>query len=440
MRTIAAVLALLVVILVTPSVTAHGDTEAMQATVELGPGETVVWQRQVHWHRLMGTVDASGPVTVSIEGPDRDEAAIASGSSLRLDHLVACCRDTTWAIHIVHLTNPGDASVDADVDLALLHDNFAVIADDAEVGAWWQTLAIVGFMVGIPAWRARQPVTKSVRDWPLWGRGFHVGAWALALLVAAVGMARFRTGPLVGTVGATAWAPGDLGGFFNTHSLVMLALMAGWGTAYALWAGARRPFSPMPSFALPGPGRTCRQVPAHRIEAGAGLGVRFAGSTWRHPSGNGAPRRWLPPSPRFHGDRHPCKDGETMLSNSPVAANVAVSDLKRAQDFYNNKLGLTSVAGPTEHEMRFSCGNGTTLQVYEKPDVNPSENTCATFQVDDLESTMETLRSNGVEFEDYDLPGGLTTEGGVATMGAMKAAWFTDPDGNVLCIHQEPDA
>jgi hypothetical protein len=40
-----------------------------------------------------------------------------------------------------------------------------------------------------------------------------------------------------------------------------------------------------------------------------------------------------------------------------------------------------------------------------------------------------------VSFEDYDLPD-LHTEGHIATMGSEKAAWFLDPDGNVLCLHQ----
>jgi hypothetical protein len=38
-------------------------------------------------------------------------------------------------------------------------------------------------------------------------------------------------------------------------------------------------------------------------------------------------------------------------------------------------------------------------------------------------------------FEDYDLPG-LKTERHIATMGNEKAAWFKDPEGNILCLHQ----
>ena len=38
-------------------------------------------------------------------------------------------------------------------------------------------------------------------------------------------------------------------------------------------------------------------------------------------------------------------------------------------------------------------------------------------------------------FEDYDLPG-LKTVDHVASSTGMRAAWFLDPDGNVLCVHE----
>jgi hypothetical protein len=56
------------------------------------------------------------------------------------------------------------------------------------------------------------------------------------------------------------------------------------------------------------------------------------------------------------------------------------------------------------------------------------------FEVDDLESEIADLESRGVTFEDYDLPD-LKTENHVATMGDEQAAWFMDPDGNILCVH-----
>ena len=49
-----------------------------------------------------------------------------------------------------------------------------------------------------------------------------------------------------------------------------------------------------------------------------------------------------------------------------------------------------------------------------------------------MESVMEELRSRGVVFEDYDMPG-IKTVNGLATWEGMgKAAWFKDSEGNTL--------
>jgi hypothetical protein len=45
-------------------------------------------------------------------------------------------------------------------------------------------------------------------------------------------------------------------------------------------------------------------------------------------------------------------------------------------------------------------------------------------------------RASGVEFHDYDLPGLKTLEH-VCVLGSEKAAWFSDTEGNVLCLHEE---
>ncbi len=43
--------------------------------------------------------------------------------------------------------------------------------------------------------------------------------------------------------------------------------------------------------------------------------------------------------------------------------------------------------------------------------------------------------ARGVVFDDYDLPGLKTVEH-VCVLGAEKAAWFKDPNGNILCLHE----
>ena len=125
-----------------------------------------------------------------------------------------------------------------------------------------------------------------------------------------------------------------------------------------------------------------------------------------------------------------------MLSRSPVAASLPFRGLETAHDFYTKKLRLRLSAGSVQDGyLEFEAGDGTSLQVFES-DSGKSEDTAATFEVDDLAEEMTDLRERGIRFEEYDLPR-IKTIDGVATMGEHKAAWFKDPGGNVLCLHQQ---
>ena len=50
---------------------------------------------------------------------------------------------------------------------------------------------------------------------------------------------------------------------------------------------------------------------------------------------------------------------------------------------------------------------------------------------DRIDAIVDALRSKGVAFEHYDLPG-LKREGDVHVGEGMRVAWFKDPDGNIL--------
>jgi catechol 2,3-dioxygenase-like lactoylglutathione lyase family enzyme len=124
-----------------------------------------------------------------------------------------------------------------------------------------------------------------------------------------------------------------------------------------------------------------------------------------------------------------------MLTHAPVAATLPFQGLGAAKDFYTQKVGLELASGSVEDgHLEFRAGNGTLLQVFES-DSKKSDDTAATFSVPDLAREMANLRRKGVVFEEYDLPGVKTVEG-VAKMGNERAAWFKDPGGNVLCLHQ----
>jgi catechol 2,3-dioxygenase-like lactoylglutathione lyase family enzyme len=120
-----------------------------------------------------------------------------------------------------------------------------------------------------------------------------------------------------------------------------------------------------------------------------------------------------------------------MLATGRVSATVAVSDLDNAKQFYGTTLGLEQT-DENPGGVEYTSGGGR-LFVYPSPTAGSGEATCAFFAVDDVAGTVDELKGKGVSFEQYDLPGS-TREGDVHVMGPMQAAWFKDPDGNILGI------
>ena len=87
-----------------------------------------------------------------------------------------------------------------------------------------------------------------------------------------------------------------------------------------------------------------------------------------------------------------------------------------------------------EGSAMFALTGGATLVLLPRPGGTHNENTAMSWAVDDVEQEVKQLESNGVAFEDYDVPG-LKTVDHIASMGDLKSAWFKDLDGNVLCVH-----
>lgn len=127
-----------------------------------------------------------------------------------------------------------------------------------------------------------------------------------------------------------------------------------------------------------------------------------------------------------------------MLSNAPVTTILPVMDLTRARDFYENKLGLTPVGMKPDGQFVYACAGGSSIALFPKEGGTKAEHTALSFEVKDIASVLAALEKAGVVFEDYDLPG-LKTVNHVCVLGAEKAAWFKDTEGNYLCIHEDID-
>ena len=121
-----------------------------------------------------------------------------------------------------------------------------------------------------------------------------------------------------------------------------------------------------------------------------------------------------------------------MLSNATVYATIAVNDIEQAKEFYGQTLGLTQ-ADENPGGVTYQSGTGK-LFIYQSQTAGTSEATSAAWDVGDVEAALEELKAKGVVFEHYDTIPGAVMKGEVAIMGPHKAAWFKDPDGNILSI------
>lgn len=121
-----------------------------------------------------------------------------------------------------------------------------------------------------------------------------------------------------------------------------------------------------------------------------------------------------------------------MLSDFSISPVLAVKDLAAATQFYGGKLGFMP-AKENEYEIYYKSGNGD-FSIYVSDYAGSNQATAATWEVTDIENVVSDLKEKGISFEHYESLG--TLEGDIHVMEGMKAAWFKDPDGNTLCLHQ----
>jgi catechol 2,3-dioxygenase-like lactoylglutathione lyase family enzyme len=122
-----------------------------------------------------------------------------------------------------------------------------------------------------------------------------------------------------------------------------------------------------------------------------------------------------------------------VLGDNPIGAMIPASDLARAKAFYADTLGLKVVKEDPEG-VQFESG-GIRFDVYPTR-ASGGTATVAGWIVQDLDTEMEDLRSRGIQFEEYDLPG-LKTVNGIAEIEGFRGAWFKDTEGNVLAVAQD---
>ena len=119
-----------------------------------------------------------------------------------------------------------------------------------------------------------------------------------------------------------------------------------------------------------------------------------------------------------------------MLADKRALATVAVKDLRAAEKFYTEVLGLAVSGREGEEAISFKAGESELL-VYRSQYAGTNKATAVSWIVGEgLEEIVKQLDSRGAKFEHYDLPE-MTRKGHVHSGGDTRVAWFTDPDGNI---------
>ena len=122
-----------------------------------------------------------------------------------------------------------------------------------------------------------------------------------------------------------------------------------------------------------------------------------------------------------------------MLQEFPMYAYIPAKDVARARRFYEDRLGFRpkqEIAGGVAYEF----AGKTACFLYPTPNAGTSRASQAFWQVDDIEAEVAQLRTRGVTFEKYDMPG--MDDNDIMTGGGAKAAWFKDTEGNIMALIQ----
>ncbi len=123
-----------------------------------------------------------------------------------------------------------------------------------------------------------------------------------------------------------------------------------------------------------------------------------------------------------------------MFENSKAYSGFAADDLDKVREFYGEKLGI-EISEPFPGGLILNLPGGRDTLVYEKPDFTPATYTILNFEVPDAEAAVDELNSKGIEMERYE--GFDQDEKGIVRSDELPTgAWFTDPVGNILLVHE----
>jgi catechol 2,3-dioxygenase-like lactoylglutathione lyase family enzyme len=123
-----------------------------------------------------------------------------------------------------------------------------------------------------------------------------------------------------------------------------------------------------------------------------------------------------------------------MIARHRVHTTLPVADLDKAREFYEGTLGYSPFE-ITPSGVIYKAGAGSVFAITRSSGKPSGSHTQMGITVEDIDAEVAELKRKGIVFEEYDVPG-LKTVGSIAQAGPNRAAWFYDPDGNMIGIIQ----
>jgi predicted enzyme related to lactoylglutathione lyase len=128
-----------------------------------------------------------------------------------------------------------------------------------------------------------------------------------------------------------------------------------------------------------------------------------------------------------------------MLKIKEATATIPAQDIKRAREFYEQKLGLKPDEEESDGSVVYRTGN-TGFLLFPSMGKASGDHTQLGLDVDDVISAVNELKSKGVKIEEYDYPDFKTKDGIADLMDGSKGAWFKDTEGNLIALAQRVPA
>jgi len=121
-----------------------------------------------------------------------------------------------------------------------------------------------------------------------------------------------------------------------------------------------------------------------------------------------------------------------MLSTGKMVGFVVTTDYDKARAFYEGKLGFEFIS-QDQFALVVRAGEND-IRIARVPGFTPFQGTVLGWEVNDVKVLVLWLKERGVVTEKY--PFVADQDLGIWTTPAGNhVAWFKDPDGNVLSVH-----